>query len=63
MRENDAWFGHGSLRLVGGGWIDFRALMLGPWKEDKDSAYAKLDNTYGRLWVLAVSKRERSRRA
>jgi hypothetical protein len=28
--------------------------MLGPWKEDKDfvsSAYAKLDNTYGRLWV------------
>src|SRR5262245_31111354 len=36
MRENDAWFGHGSLR-----W----------WEE---GGLTKLDNTYGRLWVIHV---------
>jgi hypothetical protein len=55
MRENDAWFGHGSLRWWEEGGLTSVHYMLGPWKEDKDfvsSAYAKLDNTYGRLWVM-----------
>ena len=42
MRENDAWFGHGSLHWWEGGLTSAHRL-LGPWKRDKDfvsSAYA-----------------------
>src|SRR5262245_32639589 len=43
MRENDAWFGHGSLRWWEEDGLTSVHYMLGPWKEDKDfvsSAYA-----------------------
>src|SRR5262249_45246696 len=33
MRENDAWFGHGSLRWWEEGGLTSVHYMLGPWKE------------------------------
>src|SRR5262245_37002499 len=52
MRENDAWFGHGSLRCWEQSGLTSVHHMLGPWKEDCVSSTYAL-----KVWVLPMELR------